>query len=150
MTDYMKEFIEDNIELIEAGKLERLLNKCNIGYRAELKDILDQIQAEKANESGYRRIDDVTAFGNELHQVLRDLNLHWNESYMNNGKNILTYKFVGVYGPINREYQIERDIQNKLDEMNVKYDSVIFNSSEYVTVNMRSFHTSTLRIRIIK
>ena len=57
---------------------------------------------------------------------------------MNNGKNILTYKFVGVYGPINREYQIERDILNKLDEMNVKYDSVIFNSpSEYVTVNMR-------------
>ena len=42
------------------------------------------------------------------------------------------------------------DIQNKLDELNVKYDSVIFNSNEYVTVNMRSFHTSTLRIRIIK
>ena len=82
--------------------------------------------------------------------MLRDLGLRWNESYMNNGKNILTYRFVGIYGPINREYQIERDIQNKLDEMNVKYDSVIFNSSEYVTVNMRSFHASTLRIRIVK
>ena len=150
MTDYMKEFIEDNIELIEAGKLDRVYTRCNIGYRAELRDILEQIQAEKADESEYRRIDKVTAFGNELRQMLRDLGLRWNESYMNNGKNILTYKFVGVYGPINREYQIERDIQNKLDEMNVKYDSVVFNSSEYVTVNMRSFHASTLRIRIVK
>lgn len=150
MTDYMKEFIEDNIELIEAGKLERLLNKCNIRYRAELRDLLQQIQAEKTDESEYRRIDKINAFGNELRQILRDLGLRWYESYMNNGKNILTYKFVGVYGPINREYQIERDIQNKLDEMNVKYDSVIFNSSEYVARSMRHFRTSTLRIRIIK
>ena len=150
MTDYMKEFIEDNIELIEAGKLDRVMTRCNIGYRAELRDILEQIQAEKADESEYRKIDHVKAFGNELRRMLQDLGLTWNQSYMNNSEEILTYIFIGVYGPIIREYQIERDIQNKLDEMNIKYDSVIFNSNEYVPIKTAYVHTSTLKIRIIK
>lgn len=153
MTDYMKEFIEDNIELIEAGKLNKVRNRCALNYRAELTDILKSIEAENKEEGEYRTFNDpsdLKKFGEDIRKALRELDLRWNESYVTNGKRILTYKFVGVYGPINREYQIERDICNKLDELNFKYDLVKYNPSEYVTVNMRSFHASTLRIRIVK
>ena len=147
MTDYMKEFIEDNIELIEAGKLERLLNKCNIGYRAELKDILDQIQAEKADESQYLNIHLPKMFAETLANILHSLGLYWSIGSMNNRKDTVTYKYIGVYGPINREYQIEHDIGNELDKLNVKYDAISYNPSELIPGGL---HTATLRIRIIK
>ena len=153
MTDYMKEFIEDNIELIEAGKLDKVRTRCALNYRSELSDILKSIEAESKEEGRYRTFSDpsdLKKFGEDIRKALRELDLRWNESYVTNGKRILTYKFVRVYGPINREYQIERDICNKLDELNFKYDLVKYNANEYVTVNMRSFHASTLRIRIVK
>lgn len=153
MTDYMKEFIEDNIELIEAGKLDKVRTRCALNYRSELTDILKSIEAENKEEDTYRKFtsnSDLKIFGNAIRMALRELDLQWRESYVTNGKRILTYKFIGIYGPINREYQIERDICNKLDELNFKYDLVKYNPSEYVTVNMRSFHASTLRIRIVK
>lgn len=147
MTDYMKEFIEDNIELIEAGKLERLLNKCNIGYRSELKDILEQIQAEKADESQYLEISLPKMFAETLAKILHNLGLYWSQSFMNNRRDTITYKYIGVYGPINREYQIERDIGNELDKLNVKYDAITYNPSEFIPGGL---HTPTLRIRIVK
>ena len=150
MTDYMKEFIEDNIELIEAGKLERLLNKCNIGYRAELKNILEQIQAEKADESKYFEISLPKVFSETLAKILHKLGLYWSENFINNSKDTVTYKYIGVYGPINREYQIERDIGNELDKLDVKYNAITYNPYELISTGNNSFHTATLRIRIVK
>ena len=150
MTDYMKEFIEDNIELIEAGKLERLLNKCNIGYRAELKDILQQIQAEQADESQYLEISLPKMFAETLAKILHNLGLYWSQGFISNTRDTVTYKYIGVYGPINREYQIERDIGNELDKLDVKYNAISYNPCELIRAGNNSFHAATLRIRIIK
>ena len=120
----MKEFIEDNIELIEAGKLDKVRTRCSLNYRSELADILKSIEAENKEEDTYRKFTDTSdlkRFSDAVRMALRELDLQWRESYVTNGKRILTYKFIGVYGPINREYQIERDICNKLDELNFAY-----------------------------
>lgn len=151
MTDYMKEFIEDNIELIEAGKLDKVRTRCALDYRSELADILKSINAESTDESEYRTFNDssdLKNFGDDIRAALRELGLWWRESHVSNGKRILSYTFIGVFGPINCEYQIERDVCNKLDKLNFKYDLVKYNVAEYIP--SLDVHRDVLRIRIVK
>lgn len=130
MTNELIDFIHTVQELIDNDEWHKVFQRCPISLRAELKKVLKSAKIDfsfKIDSAQYMQIDAASKF---VQKFIKDLGITYDVKYNDKGKTgrKLKYEMVNIPASIT---DIEETIRQELDNNNILYDFVKYDSELY-------------------